>query len=285
MTNFRAGSRVWRSHAVGQTGFTVAAVLSLALGIGANTTIFSLINASLLADLPYRESDRLVALWTSFVDRPAVRNSSTAQNYLAWKEQARSFEAVGATWGFQATLAALKTARPPTRPGDAFHRVDVGRARRAPASRTGLHPRRRSQRQPGSRCRHQLWLLAAPLRWRSEDRRQDDAARRRRDGHHRRDARGLRLREHRHRPLGPRRLHATADQRGVVSSWTARLRPDVSIDQAQAEMRALSQGLAAQIPERNKNVTAAVQDLRASLYDDLQRPLLVLQGQRWGLCC
>src|SRR5262245_23942076 len=85
-------------------GFTIAAVLSLALGIGANTTIFSLINSSLLANLPYEESERLVAIWTSRLDRPAVRNSSTAANYLAWKEQARSFTQMGASFGVTMNL-------------------------------------------------------------------------------------------------------------------------------------------------------------------------------------
>ena len=96
-------------------GFTVAAVLSLALGIGANTTIFSLINSSLLADLPYREPDRLVAVWTSFVDRPAVRSSATGANYLAWKEQARSFAAMGGAFGFPSNLGTAEDGAPAER--------------------------------------------------------------------------------------------------------------------------------------------------------------------------
>jgi hypothetical protein len=100
MANFRQDLVFGARMLLARPGFTIAAVLSLALCIGANTTIFSLINASLLAPLPYREPDRLVSLWTSLLDRPAARFAATGANYLAWKEQTRSFVTVGATYGF-----------------------------------------------------------------------------------------------------------------------------------------------------------------------------------------
>ncbi|MCM3905196.1 MAG: ABC transporter permease, partial [Pyrinomonadaceae bacterium] len=73
-------------------GFTCIAVLTLALGIGANTAIFSLVNAVLLRALPFREPDRLVMVWedASFAGFP--RNTPAPANYADWKEQNHVFE-------------------------------------------------------------------------------------------------------------------------------------------------------------------------------------------------
>jgi putative ABC transport system permease protein len=75
-------------------GFTAAATLTLALGIGANTSIFSVVDAVLLKPLPYREPDRLVSL----SERPPKggANSISAANFLDWRNQNHSFERVAA---------------------------------------------------------------------------------------------------------------------------------------------------------------------------------------------
>ncbi|MBI3695182.1 MAG: hypothetical protein HY238_10140 [Acidobacteria bacterium] len=77
-------------------GFTVVAVISLALGIGGNTAIFSIVNAILLRSLPYKEPDRLVMLWFTPPNRPDQSNGVSVANYLALKEQNRVFEHIGA---------------------------------------------------------------------------------------------------------------------------------------------------------------------------------------------
>lgn len=73
-------------------GFTIIAVVTLALGIGANTAIFSTINALLLKPLPFPELDRVVAVWDKLPSRGVLHNEVTFANYIDLKAQNRSFE-------------------------------------------------------------------------------------------------------------------------------------------------------------------------------------------------
>jgi putative ABC transport system permease protein len=73
-------------------GFTAVAVLTLALGTGANAAIFSLVNAVLLQRLPVRSANRLVVIWVNNLKNGWSRIGPTGQDYLDWKEQNRSFE-------------------------------------------------------------------------------------------------------------------------------------------------------------------------------------------------
>jgi predicted permease len=82
---------LWR-----QPGFTLVAVLTLALGIGANTAIFSLVNAVLLRPLPFREPERLVMVWEDAAQLGFPKNTPAPANYVDWKTQTRSFEGMAA---------------------------------------------------------------------------------------------------------------------------------------------------------------------------------------------
>src|SRR5258706_5743249 len=83
-------------------GFAVGAILVLALGIGANAAIFSIVNAALLRPLPYEDASRLMQVWhvppaKSFPGMTLF--SVSPANYLDWQRQSTSFEAMAAYGG------------------------------------------------------------------------------------------------------------------------------------------------------------------------------------------
>jgi putative ABC transport system permease protein len=75
-------------------GFTFIAVITLALGIGANSAIFSVVNAVLLRSLPYRDPDNLVLL--SYYRGAVLGDYSIAPDFLEWRDQAKAFEQIAA---------------------------------------------------------------------------------------------------------------------------------------------------------------------------------------------
>ena len=77
-------------------GFTVVAVVTLALGIGANTAIFSVVNAVLLRPLPYPNSDQLVMLWEQNPHRGWFENIVSGENFLDWQKQNQVFAGMAA---------------------------------------------------------------------------------------------------------------------------------------------------------------------------------------------
>ncbi|HKP10884.1 MAG TPA: ABC transporter permease, partial [Blastocatellia bacterium] len=84
--------------------FTVVAVITMALGIGANTALFSVVNGVLLKSLPFKDPDRLVFALETNAKFPAPGVSSSSLNYRDWKEQSQSFETLSARQPFIANL-------------------------------------------------------------------------------------------------------------------------------------------------------------------------------------
>ena len=82
--------------------FSIVAVLTLAVGIGANTAIFSVVNAVLLRPLPFAEPGRLVRIWEAKDDDQ--RNVVNPLNFADWRARSRSFEQMAAIDGWTANI-------------------------------------------------------------------------------------------------------------------------------------------------------------------------------------
>jgi predicted permease len=90
LSDVRYTLRMWRRS----PGFTGVAVLTLALGIGANTTMFSIVNATLLRPLPFPDPERLATLWRGPVNNPDRFNIVSLPNFRDWRDRSRRFESM-----------------------------------------------------------------------------------------------------------------------------------------------------------------------------------------------
>jgi putative ABC transport system permease protein len=95
-----------------QPGITAIAILTLALGIGANTAIFSAVNAVLLRPLPYAEADRLVMLYEKRLKEGVIDNVVSPADFIDWSQMQHSFDAIAA---FTPTTVDLTGAGEPIR--------------------------------------------------------------------------------------------------------------------------------------------------------------------------
>jgi putative ABC transport system permease protein len=98
MNDIRLAFRLCRRHPV----LSLAAVLSLALGIGANTAIFTVLNGSVLQPLRYKDPDRLMVVWETRVDN--ARRAVAPANFLDWRRETTAFAGLAAFDDFSATL-------------------------------------------------------------------------------------------------------------------------------------------------------------------------------------
>ena len=86
-------------------GFTFVAVAALALGIGANTAIFTVVNAVMLEPLPYRDPARLVVAWEDSTRHPGRPNVVAPANFLRWRDRATVFEHLAAIADYRVNLS------------------------------------------------------------------------------------------------------------------------------------------------------------------------------------
>ncbi|HJT46045.1 MAG TPA: ABC transporter permease, partial [Chthoniobacterales bacterium] len=87
-----------------QLGFTLTAILTLAIGIGATTAIFSVVNGVMLRSLPFTDPSRIVMVWEQNLAIGSKQNVVSPANFVDWKRQSRSFESFAAFWDSRASL-------------------------------------------------------------------------------------------------------------------------------------------------------------------------------------
>jgi putative ABC transport system permease protein len=261
-------------------GFTLVAALSLGLGIGANATIFSIINATLLSDLPYPEANRLMVLWTAPLNRPGIRNNVTARNYLAWKDRSQSFQSMGGLNGFPSNLGA-------ERDGSPAERLDGEHFSYSMWDVLGVQPAlgrvfTKDEDQDGNPA--PVMVLSYPF-WQ-----------RRFAGDPNVLGRKVLLDNQETTIIGvmPKGfdfansttdfwapLGITPQQMTSTASFlliSGRLKPGVSMQQAQAEMDSIAQGLVGVFPGNTKDTGVRVEAMQGAFFQGLKQPLTVLQG-------
>jgi putative ABC transport system permease protein len=258
-----------------QPGFTAVAVITLALGMGVNTAIFSLVHAVLLRPLPFPGSDRLVVVKDQNGKTGETIPSVSPADFFDWKSQTQSFASVGAYSGWSLTLLEGEESEmvPATRVTDGFFgtlgvQPLLGRTFTPDEYRTGSNVVVLS---------HRLWQ-------------------RRFGGDPNIVTKTLAFEQGRVTVIGvmpPQfKLPASAEAWTPVAQESgemrlraaryfdtvARLKPNVTPVQAEAELRTIAGRLANQYPESDANWNVRLATLRETLVGDLRPALLVLLG-------
>ena len=129
-------------------GFAAVAILCLALGIGANAAIFSVVNAVLLRPLPFPAADRLVRVYETY--NQGIKGSASIPNYRDWQARSDGFEQLAAWWVGGATCG--ERARPSTCGWWRPRRTSSPRSGSRPCWVAPSFPGRTSPASPGWRC-------------------------------------------------------------------------------------------------------------------------------------
>jgi predicted permease len=263
-------------------GFTIVAVLTLALGIGANTAIFSVVDAVLLRPLPYPESDRLLTVYQTLPQDPAQNTGVSYPNYLDWTQQNQVFESIAAARGNVLALSGqgeptyIQTGSVTSNYFDVFRvKPLLGRTLQASDDALDANP---------------VAVMSESL-WRSQFGADPAIV-----------GSAITLDQHPITIVGivPAYFHSSVPsdatqlwvplrQDGVFSdmrsrraghylSALGRLKPGVTAAQAQSEMAALEQQLAAQYPNENKGWGVRIVSLQADMAGNVRTALLVLLG-------
>jgi len=258
-------------------GFTFVAVLTLALGIGANTAIFSVVNAVLLKPLAFKDPDRLVIVWEDAAFAGFPRNTPAPANYYDWKSQNRSFEDMAATASASFNL---------TGDGDpervAAHRVSANFFPLLGVQPLLGRPFLQEEDRDGG---NKVALLSYQL-WQTRYGGAADVVNRNIQMNGEKYTvvgvmpAGFQFLDKEVRLWVPMALEQEQQvNRGAhYLNVVARLKPDVSVTQAQADMSALMTNMAHDHPNEmfDGKLGAVVLSLREQLVGDSRRPLLVL---------
>jgi hypothetical protein len=187
--------------------FTIPALVTLALGIGATSAIFSVVRCVMLEPLPYRDPDRIVAVWGTARGGQS-RNVIAPANYVVWRERNRSFEGLGMVSG---GTVAMVVDGPPEKVNGVVFSADVFSVLGVQPALGRAYTGRSGSRQLGDRSRPRV-LATEARRPRRRDRHDADDKRTTPDGC-RRDAAGV----HGHRPEGRLPAALWHDDRGASS--------------------------------------------------------------------
>ncbi|HZM92138.1 MAG TPA: ABC transporter permease [Vicinamibacterales bacterium] len=109
-------------------GFAFAAVVMLALGIGANTAIFSVLRASSLRGSPLPEPERLTVIWTTPANDPQSLEGARIIEYFAWRDQNQAFDAIGTMLAWSSTVNSERNGEPADRLNGARFSASLFRA-------------------------------------------------------------------------------------------------------------------------------------------------------------